>query len=153
MSACATICSVYASRMMVKNKKGLIVNSDGVTCVSLWPGLVRTQLIMKKLDNEDFAQSPLGKNLPNAESIEYSGKAVVALVADPEKWRVSGRILTTVDLGDKYGFTDVDGRRPLSLRSASFVLRNLVGYDRLAEWLPNWIKVPGWMLAAWYSTL
>lgn len=52
---------------------------------------------MKKLDNEDFAQSPvsqtifqnrnlfqLGKNLPNAESIEYSGKAVVALVADPE---------------------------------------------------------------------
>jgi hypothetical protein len=36
---------------------------------------------------------------------------VVALAADPEVGKVSGQVLRVADLAERYGFTDVDGRR------------------------------------------
>lgn len=41
--------------------------------------------------------------------MEYSGKAVVALASDKNKIKNTGKILLTADLGDKYGFVDIDG--------------------------------------------
>ncbi|MEK8174724.1 hypothetical protein NKH77_53805 [Streptomyces sp. M19] len=39
------------------------------------------------------------------------GRAVCALTADPEVKELSGTVLSTGDLADEYGFSDVDGRR------------------------------------------
>jgi len=54
-------------------------------------------------------------DLPKMASIEYGGKAVVALATDPNVMAKSRRFISIVDLSEEYGFTDVDGRRPKPL--------------------------------------
>ncbi|HXB50847.1 MAG TPA: SDR family NAD(P)-dependent oxidoreductase [Streptosporangiaceae bacterium] len=46
------------------------------------------------------------------ESVEYIGRAIAALAADPGVMRRSGQALAVGDLAREYGFTDVDGRQP-----------------------------------------
>jgi len=46
------------------------------------------------------------------ESVEYIGRAVAALAADPGVIRRSGQALAVGNLAREYGFTDVDGRQP-----------------------------------------
>lgn len=45
-------------------------------------------------------------------SVEYLGRAVAALAADPTIIRRSGHTYAVGDLARAYGFTDVDGRQP-----------------------------------------
>ena len=80
----------------------------GVTVVSLYPGLVRTELVM---------QAAAYLDLSNSESPDFIGRAVAALAQDPAVGRHSGRVLIAAALGQEYGFTDVDGAtpRPLTL--------------------------------------
>ncbi|GMS95463.1 hypothetical protein PENTCL1PPCAC_17638 [Pristionchus entomophagus] len=179
-------CSVYASRLMVKNGKGLIVNvssaggltylfnvaygvgkqaldrmstdmavelkSDGVTAVSLWPGAVRTQLIQGALRDEKYAASGVGQMFAEGETIEYAGKAVVALASDKRVIDKTGRILGTADLGDEYDFVDIDGRRPPNFRSICFSVRR-AGWTKTSEYIPSWLKCPGWIITALCSKL
>ena len=51
----------------------------------------------------DFAMS---------ESPRYVGRAVAALAADPERARWNQRSVTSGELAEAYGFTDVDGSQP-----------------------------------------
>ncbi len=83
----------------------------GVTVVSLYPGLVRTESVMRAADFLD---------LSNSESPEFIGRAVAALAADPDVQRHSGSVLVAAALAREYGFSDVDGRspRPLSVEEA-----------------------------------
>jgi len=172
------ICSVYAARLMVPRKKGLIVivSSHGgmqymfnsaygigkaacdrmasdighelrkhnITAVSLWPGPVKTESVVS---NGGFKEL-----LEEAESPEFAGRAVVHLAADKNRLQKTGKIVITGDLSDEYGFTDIDGLRPPSLRSAYFLLKSL-GWTKTARFVPSWIKVPGWALSAWNSSL
>ena len=55
-------------------------------------------------------------DLSNSESPEFVGRAVAALAADPEVSRRTGRCLVAAELAAEYGFTDVDGRRPATVR-------------------------------------
>jgi dehydrogenase/reductase SDR family protein 1 len=41
---------------------------------------------------------------------------MAALAGDPEVMRKSGQWLVAAELAREYGFTDVDGRQPTSLR-------------------------------------
>ena len=79
-----------------------------VAVVSIYPGLVRTEKVMAAAQWLD---------LSNSESPEFIGRAVVALAADPEVMRHTGKVLIAAALGIEYGFTDVDGKspRPLAL--------------------------------------
>ena len=79
----------------------------GVSAVSLYPGLVRTESVLAGGDFFD---------LSNSESPEFTGRAVAALAADPDLRLLSGQTLVVAELAERYGFTDVDGRRPTSLR-------------------------------------
>jgi NAD(P)-dependent dehydrogenase (short-subunit alcohol dehydrogenase family) len=79
-----------------------------VTAVALYPGLVRTEAVMRNAEFFDMS---------NSESPEFTGRAVAALAADPEVSRFSGRRLVVAELAEEYGFTDVDGARPTSVRS------------------------------------
>lgn len=80
----------------------------GVTVVSLYPGLVRTEKVMESAQWLDLA---------NSESPEFIGRAVVALATDPDVLRHTGKVLVAASLAKEYGFTDVDGTtpRPLTL--------------------------------------
>lgn len=83
----------------------------GVTVVSLYPGLVRTEKVM---------ESAAWLDMSNSESPEFSGRAIAALAADPDVKRHSGKVLVAARLAAEYGFTDVDGTspRPLTIADA-----------------------------------
>ena len=50
--------------------------------------------------------------LAGSESPRFTGRAVVALAADPDAHRRTGRAFPCRELADDYGFTDVDGSLP-----------------------------------------
>ena len=82
------------------------LRDHGVTVVSLYPGLVRTESVMQSADFLD---------LSNSESPEFTGRAVVALATDPDVANRSGDILVSAVLAGEYGFTDIDGKQPFPL--------------------------------------
>ena len=77
-----------------------------VTVVSLYPGLVRTEGVL--------AAGVF--DLRNSESPEFIGRAVTALAADKNVFTKSGQVHVAAALAWEYGFTDVDGTRPVPLR-------------------------------------
>jgi dehydrogenase/reductase SDR family member 1 len=81
----------------------------GVTVVSLYPGMVRTEKVMA---------SAAWLDLSNSESPEFIGRAVAALAADPNVIRHTGGVLVAAALALDYGFTDIDGKRPRPLTLA-----------------------------------
>ena len=80
----------------------------GVTVVSLYPGMVRTEKVMEAAAYLDMS---------NSESADFIGRAVAALQADADVMRHTGKVLVAAALGRDYGFTDIDGKtpRPLTL--------------------------------------
>jgi dehydrogenase/reductase SDR family member 1 len=84
------------------------LHPHGVTVVSLYPGLVRTEAVL--------AAGVF--DLSNSESPEFIGRSVAALASDPEVSRRSGSVLVAAALAAEYDFTDVDGRRPRPLTLA-----------------------------------
>jgi dehydrogenase/reductase SDR family protein 1 len=82
------------------------LREHNVAVVSLYPGLVRTESVMKAAEYFD---------LSNSESPQFVGRAVAALAADPSIMQKSGRTLVVAALAQEYGFTDVDGRQPRPL--------------------------------------
>jgi len=135
--------SQIAAKTMVERRRGLIVNlshwaarkrignvaygvakaatdkmtadmadelkEHGVAVVALYPGLVRTEKVMEAAQWLD---------LSNSESPEFTGRAVIALAADADRLRHSGKVRIVADLAREYGFTDVDGARPRPLTIA-----------------------------------
>jgi NAD(P)-dependent dehydrogenase (short-subunit alcohol dehydrogenase family) len=85
------------------------LRAHGVAVVSLYPGLVRTESVLAAAKAGFF-------DLTNSESPQFVGRAVTALAADPNVLGQSGRVLVAAELAEEYGFTDVDGARPKSLR-------------------------------------
>ena len=81
----------------------------GVAAFSLWPGVVRTEFIVDNAEALPFS-------LEVSESPELTGRAVLALADDGERMESTGRRLVVAELAERYGFTDVDGTRPPSLR-------------------------------------
>ena len=55
---------------------------------------------------------PASLDLDAAESPRYTGRAVVALAADPDRAAFSGRAMAVRELAEHYGFRDLDGRLP-----------------------------------------
>ena len=81
----------------------------GVTVVSLYPGLVRTEKVM---------EAAAWLDLSNSESPEFIGRAIAALAADPQVIRHTGTVLVAASLAREYGFTDIDGKLPRALTVA-----------------------------------
>lgn len=78
----------------------------GVSLVTLWPSFVLTERILA------FDADEWGLDLDDAETPRFPGRGVVALAADPNVVARSGRIYTTRQLADLYGFTDLAGNLP-----------------------------------------
>lgn len=78
----------------------------GVCVVALYPGLVRTERVLESADFLD---------LSNSESPRFSGRAIAALLRDPQRLEHTGQALVAAELAARYGFDDSDGRRPRAL--------------------------------------
>lgn len=74
----------------------------GVTAVSLYPGLVRTEAVMRNAEYFDMS---------NSESPQFVGLAISALWADANRLEKSGKVHVTADLAREYGFVDIDGKK------------------------------------------
>ena len=85
------------------------------TAVALTPGWLRSEMM---LDNygvseanwrEAIAKQP---HFAITETPRYVGRAVAALAADPDRARWNGQSLSSGQLAQVYGFTDLDGSQP-----------------------------------------
>jgi dehydrogenase/reductase SDR family protein 1 len=76
--------------------------AHNVAVVSIWPYVARTEHVLT-LSGFDLAQT---------ESPQFCGRGIVALAADPDVRRWTGRSVTTRRLADEYGYVDVDGTLP-----------------------------------------
>jgi len=83
------------------------LKDDGIASVSLYPGMVRTEGVMRNKDILD---------LSNSESPMFIGRAVAALAQDKKIINKNGNILIAAEVAKEYNFTDIDGKQPKSLR-------------------------------------
>lgn len=74
-----------------------------VAVVSLYPGLVRTESVMRSAKHFDMS---------NSESPQFIGRVIAALVNDPNIMKKSGRVLVAAQEALEYGVQDIDGRQP-----------------------------------------
>ncbi|XP_045697132.1 dehydrogenase/reductase SDR family member 1 [Phyllostomus hastatus] len=127
----------------------------GVSYVSLWPGLVQTELLKDYMERSDNAEDPLLKqlksNFSSGETPEMSGKCVVALATDPNILSLSGKVLPSCDLARRYGLQDVDGRPIQDYLSLSSVLHSASSLGWLASYLPGFLRMPKWIMTLYTS--
>ncbi|WP_227983337.1 SDR family NAD(P)-dependent oxidoreductase [Nocardia spumae] len=89
------------------------LRGTGVTTLSLWPGVVRTEKVLA-LGVDDIEGFPIA----HAETPEFVGRVVAALAADPQIGARSGQTIITAEAAVDYGITDIDGGQPPSHRAA-----------------------------------
>lgn len=87
------------------------LTGTGVTAISLWLGLIQTELLMS-LGIDEFA----GFRLDEAEHPQFVGRVIDRLWRDPSLLENNGHTLVTAELGAAYGLTNNDGGLPKSHR-------------------------------------
>ena len=85
------------------------------TAVALTPGWLRSEMM---LDNYGVSEANWREAIAKqphfviTETPRYVGRAVAALAADPDRARWNGQSLSSGQLAQVYGFTDLDGSQP-----------------------------------------
>lgn len=135
--------SRYAAEIMTKQKSGLIANISfysarqyfinpphgifktaidkmtadtahelkqyGVKVFSLYPASVSTEGMI------EAAKYNSSMNVSEMETPQFVGRCVAALALDKNAIDHTGEVLLTAEVAQKYGFTDIDGKQPVSL--------------------------------------
>jgi NAD(P)-dependent dehydrogenase (short-subunit alcohol dehydrogenase family) len=99
-----------------------------IAAVAVTPGFLRSERVLQhfRVTEANWKEAGKGKNAnvnsknqndaPQdfmvSESPRYIGRAVVALAADRDVTKKSGRVFSSWGLAREYGFTDLDGTRP-----------------------------------------
>jgi len=87
----------------------------GATALSLSPGWLRSEAMLDAYGVTEANWRDAVKIQPHfaiSETPTYVGRAVAALAADPEVARWNGQSVSSGQLAQVYGFTDIDGSRP-----------------------------------------
>lgn len=138
------VASRFAAEIMAKQKSGMIVNisfyggrrylnnvSYGVSkasvdrlsadmayelkeynvpVFSLYPGQVRTEGMIELSKYNDSL------DISKMESPQFVGRCIAYLASDDKAIKDTGKILITAEIAERYGFCDIDGKQPKSLR-------------------------------------
>lgn len=86
-----------------------------VTSISLWQGFTYTERAQENLKTVPGMASQLNSTVGS--SVEYPGRIIAALAADPEVNNKSGGTFISAELAEEYGITDVDSKVIPSLRA------------------------------------
>lgn len=87
-----------------------------VCSLSLWQGFTRTERAEENLKTVPGMANQL--NSAAGSSVEFPGRVIAALAADPDIMAKSGGTFIAPELAHAYGVTDIDGRIIPSLREA-----------------------------------
>lgn len=88
---------------------------DEATAVALTPGWMRSEAMLEHYGVTEERWRDALATVPHfcvSESPRYVGRAVAALATDPDVHRFTGQSLSSGQLAQVYGFTDLDGTRP-----------------------------------------
>ncbi len=91
------------------------VGPRGATAVALTPGWLRSENMLDVYGVREENWRDATGRVPHfciSESPRFVGRAVAALAADPDVARWNGQSLSSGQLAQVYGFTDLDGTRP-----------------------------------------
>jgi NAD(P)-dependent dehydrogenase (short-subunit alcohol dehydrogenase family) len=91
------------------------LDPHGGTAVALTPGWMRSELMLEHHGVSESNWRDATERSPHfciSESPRFVGRAVAALAADPDARRWNGQSLSSGQLAQVYGFTDLDGTRP-----------------------------------------
>jgi len=134
---------------------GIELKQHNITCLSLYPGAVRTELIMDiiKTNNDPTVkivgtQMKLSSFFKNGETPEFSGKVVVALANDPKLMSYNSKVVMVADYANCHGIRDIDNRQIDSVRQLAFVAKLMLPerLQMLSNFIPGFVKVPNFML-------
>jgi len=98
----------------------------GVVSVALTPGFLRSEAVLEHFGVNEANWKDAGRNKTKnsqdqndsaadfmvSESPRFIGRSVVALAADPQVKKKTGRVFSSWALAREYGFTDLDGTQP-----------------------------------------
>jgi NAD(P)-dependent dehydrogenase (short-subunit alcohol dehydrogenase family) len=102
-----------AIRMAWDHAKDL--EKHGATAVAITPGWMRSEMMLGHYNVTEANWRDATKIQPHfaiSETPRFTGRAIAALAADPDKARWNGQSLSSGQLAQVYGFTDLDGSRP-----------------------------------------
>ncbi|MBW2941362.1 SDR family NAD(P)-dependent oxidoreductase [Zhongshania sp. CAU 1632] len=85
----------------------------GVTALSLWMGLLKTERSLKVFTEHPELYSEI---VAVAESPEFPGRVIDALWGDPERLKRSGKVYYAAELALEYNVQDIQGEQPPSPR-------------------------------------
>src|SRR3954470_16778613 len=97
------------------------------TAVAITPGWMRSELMLEHHAVSEENWRDATERTPHfciSESPRFVGRAVAALAGDPEVARWNGESLSSGQLAQVYGFTDLDGTRPDCWRYMVEVVEN-----------------------------
>jgi NAD(P)-dependent dehydrogenase (short-subunit alcohol dehydrogenase family) len=107
------LAKVAVTRMAWAHAKDLAPH--GATSVSITPGWLRSEMMLEAFGVTEENWRDATTRVPHfviSETPHFVGRAVAALAADPDRSRWNGQSLSSGDLAQVYGFTDLDGSRP-----------------------------------------
>ncbi|GAB7045014.1 SDR family oxidoreductase [Catenuloplanes indicus] len=87
----------------------------GATAVALTPGWMRSEIMLDHFKVTEGTWRDALTTEPHfaiSETPRFTGRAVAAIAADPDRARWNGASLSSGGLAQVYGFTDLDGSRP-----------------------------------------
>jgi NAD(P)-dependent dehydrogenase (short-subunit alcohol dehydrogenase family) len=103
------------------------LSEHGCTALAITPGWMRSELMLEHHGVAESNWRDATERSPHfciSESPRFVGRAVAALAGDPEVSRWNGESLSSGQLAQVYGFTDVDGTRPDCWRYMVEVVEN-----------------------------
>ncbi|HEY0143367.1 MAG TPA: SDR family oxidoreductase [Thermoanaerobaculia bacterium] len=87
----------------------------GIAAVAVTPGFLRSEEMLENFGVSEANWRDGAKVEPHfiaSETPMFVGRAVAALAADPNVGKKSGRVFSSWELSDEYGFVDEDGATP-----------------------------------------
>jgi NAD(P)-dependent dehydrogenase (short-subunit alcohol dehydrogenase family) len=107
------LAKVAVTRMAWAHAKDLAPHR--ATSVSMTPGWLRSEMMLEAFGVTEENWRDATTRVPHfviSETPRFIGRAVAAVAADPDRSRWNGQSLSSGQLAQVYGFTDLDGSRP-----------------------------------------
>jgi dehydrogenase/reductase SDR family member 1 len=111
-----------AKDMAVELKK------ENIDCISVWPGVVRTERMVDILDSGDWKRrTGLGTPSDFVESPRFTGRVIAALYNEKNRQQKrNGKVTVIAEAAKELNVIDMNSSIPPSIRSLKFLIPSLV---------------------------